>query len=182
MRRGGAGVCRDMPNYNEPIINEFRANEGRIGGPFEGHPMVLLHHRGAKSGVERVNPLASQPLDENTWAVFASKSGAPTNPSWFYNVKAHPDVEIEFGTETIPVRARVATGEERERIWTKQKQLMPGFAEYEKRSPREIPVVVLSAHADATDLAEQMEVAGFLRKPVDLVELLQTVEQFCARD
>lgn len=139
----GAGVSRDMPNYNEPIINEFRANEGRIGGPFEGHPMVLLHHSGAKSGVARVNPLASQPLDENTWAVFASKSGAPTNPSWFYNVKAHPDVEIEFGTETIPVRARVATGAERERIWTKQKQLMPGFAEYEKRTSREIPVVVL---------------------------------------
>lgn len=131
------------PNWNEPIINEFRENEGRVGGPFAGHLMGLLHHRGAKSGIERINPLAVQQLDDNTWAVFASKGGAPTNPQWLYNVKANPDVEIEIGTETIPVRAHVATGDERERIWTKQKELMPGFAAYEKKTSREIPVVVL---------------------------------------
>ncbi|HLW15727.1 MAG TPA: nitroreductase family deazaflavin-dependent oxidoreductase [Actinomycetota bacterium] len=132
-----------MTNWNDNIIKEFRENEGRVGGGFAGHPLVLLHHRGAKSGHIRVNPLATQLLDENTWAIFASKGGAPTNPAWFYNVQAHPDVEIEFGTETIPVRARVATGDERERIWTKQKELMPGFASYEKKTSREIPVVVL---------------------------------------
>jgi len=130
-------------NWNDPIIKEFRENEGRVGGPFKGHPMTLLHHRGAKSGIERVNPLALQPIDDDTWAVFASKGGAPTNPQWLSNVKANPDVEIEIGTETIPVRAHVATGAERERIWTKQKQLMPGFAAYEKKTSREIPVVVL---------------------------------------
>src|SRR5205807_6654057 len=120
-------------------------------GPFEGHPMTLLHHRGAKSGIERVNPLALQPIDDNTWAVFASKGGGPTNPEWLSNVKANPDVEIEIGTETIPVRAHIATGDERERIWTKQKQLMPGFAAYEKKTSREIPVVVLERRQRALE-------------------------------
>jgi deazaflavin-dependent oxidoreductase (nitroreductase family) len=145
---GGMTTCRlgvspNMANYNDPIIKEFRTNGGRVGGPFNGHLLVLLHHRGAKSGIERVNPLAGQTLDNDTWAIFASKGGAPTNPQWFYNLAAHPDVEIEIGTETIPVRARVASGAERDRLWTKQKQLMPGFASYEKKTSREIPVVVL---------------------------------------
>ena len=131
------------PNWNQNIIEEFRANEGRVGGPFEGHPLVLLHHRGAKSGKERVNPAAVQLLDDDHWAIFASKSGAPTNPAWFYNLVANPDAEIEIGTERIKVRARVAEGEERDRIWTKQKELMPGFAAYEKKTTREIPVIVL---------------------------------------
>jgi deazaflavin-dependent oxidoreductase (nitroreductase family) len=138
------GVSAGMtPNWNQNIIEEFRANDGRVGGPFEGHSLVLLHHRGAKSGVERINPAAVQVLDDDHWAIFASKSGAPTNPAWFYNLVANPDAEIELGAERIPVRARVAKGEERGRIWTRQKQLMPGFAEYEKRTTREIPVIVL---------------------------------------
>jgi deazaflavin-dependent oxidoreductase (nitroreductase family) len=137
-----------MPDWNENIIKEFRSNEGRVGGPFEGHPLVLLHHFGAKTGTERVSPLAVQILDTDTWAVFASKGGAPTNPAWYYNVQAHPDVAIELGTETIPVRARVAAGEERDRIWTKQKQLMPGFAEYERNTPRQIPVIVLERRGE----------------------------------
>ena len=132
-----------MANWNERIIEEFRANNGRVGGPFEGHTLLLLHHRGAKSGVERVNPLACQPLDDGAWAVFASKGGAPTNPDWFHNLVANPDATIETGTEVVPVRARVAAGEERERIWTRQKQVMPGFATYEQRTPRQIPVVIL---------------------------------------
>jgi deazaflavin-dependent oxidoreductase (nitroreductase family) len=131
------------PNWNDNIITEFRQNEGRVGGPFEGRLLVLLHHYGAKSGTERVSPVACQVLDDDTWAVFASKGGAPTNPAWYHNVQAHPDVSIEIGTRTIPVRARVAVGEERERIWTKQKQLMPGFADYEKKTSRVIPVIVL---------------------------------------
>jgi deazaflavin-dependent oxidoreductase (nitroreductase family) len=137
-----------MADFNQKIIEEFRTNEGRVGGPFEGAPLVLLHHRGAKSGVERVSPVAAQLIDDNTWAVFGSKGGAPTNPAWYHNLIANPDATIEFRTQTIPVRARVATGEERERIWTKQKQLMPGFAEYETRTPRQIPVVVLERRAE----------------------------------
>jgi len=132
-----------MPDWNQNIIDEFRDNEGRVGGPFEGHPLVLLHHRGAKSGIVRVSPTAVQLLDDDHWAIFASKGGAPTNPSWYYNLVANPDAEIELGTERIAVRARVASGEERARIWTKQKELMPGFAAYEKKTSREIPVVVL---------------------------------------
>ena len=135
------------PNWNQNIIDEFRANEGIVGGPFEGHRLVLLHHRGAKSGIERVNPTAVQILDDDHWAIFASKSGAPTNPAWFYNLKANPDVEIELGTERIPVRAPIAIGEERERLWSKQKQLMPGFAAYEQKTTREIPVIVLERRA-----------------------------------
>ena len=137
-----------MPDWNASIIQEFRSNEGRVGGPFEGHPLVLLHHYGAKTGTERVSPLAVQILDADTWAVFASKGGAPTNPAWYYNVQAHPDVAIELGVETIPVRARVTAGEERDRIWTKQKQLMPGFAEYERNTPRQIPVIVLERRSE----------------------------------
>lgn len=130
-------------NWNDGIIEEFRSNEGLVGGRFAGHPLLLLHHRGAKTGIERVNPLACQPLGDGKWAVFGSRGGADTNPDWFHNLKANPDAVIEFGTETIPVRARVAEGDERETIWAKQKQLMPGFAGYEKKTTRQIPVIVL---------------------------------------
>ena len=129
-------------DWNRQIINEFRANEGRVGGPFEGVPRLLLHTTGAKSGKERVNPLAYQ-ADGDHLAVFASKGGAPTNPDWYHNVLAHPEVTAEVGTQTRSFRARVATGAERERIWTKQKHDRPGFAEYEAKTDREIPVVVL---------------------------------------
>jgi deazaflavin-dependent oxidoreductase (nitroreductase family) len=132
-----------MPNdWNTKIIEEFRANEGKVGGPFTGAPILLLHHRGAKTGTERVNPLAYQPVDDH-FAIFASKGGAPTNPDWYHNVRANPDVTVEIGTDTIPVHARVAEGEERDRIWTKQKQLMPGFADYENQTSRTIPVIIL---------------------------------------
>jgi deazaflavin-dependent oxidoreductase (nitroreductase family) len=130
-------------SWNEGTIEEFRANEGRVGGRFDGYLIVLLHHRGAKTGTQRVNPLAAQDLGDGSYAIFASKGGAPTNPDWFHNVVADPDVTIEVGTETRSVRARVAEGEERERIWTKQKELMPGFASYEGKTSRQIPVIVL---------------------------------------
>lgn len=130
-------------DWNKNIIEEFRANEGRVGGRFEGRPILLLHHTGAKSGVERVNPLAYQPLDDGAVAVFASKGGAPTNPDWYYNVVANPKAKVEIGTDTLEVTARVADGEERDRIWERQKELMPGFAEYEQKTSRQIPVIVL---------------------------------------
>jgi len=129
---------------NQQIIEEFRANGGKVGGPFEGAPMLLLHHRGAKTGTERVNPLMYQDLGNGSVAIFASKGGAPTNPDWYYNVVANPSTQIEIGTETRDVVARVAGEEDRERIWTAQKQAYPNFAEYEKTAGgRTIPVVVL---------------------------------------
>ena len=105
---------------------------------------MLLHHTGAKSGTERVNPLAYQRLGDDSVAVFASKGGAPTNPDWFHNLVANPNTSIEIGTERYDVNARVATGEEREPIWEAQKKAFPNFAKYEKTAgDREIPVVVL---------------------------------------
>lgn len=132
----------EAQDWNQKIIEEFRANQGKVGGPFAGATMLLLHTTGAKSGRERVNPLVSLPVD-GAYAIFASKGGAPTNPDWYYNLLAHPDVTIEVGTETVPVVARVAQGEERERIWTEQKRRSPGFAEYEKATSRTIPVIIL---------------------------------------
>jgi deazaflavin-dependent oxidoreductase (nitroreductase family) len=129
-------------DWNTKVIEEFRANGGKVGGQFEGLPLLLLHTRGAKSGAERVNPVAYQATD-GVLAVFASKGGAPTNPDWYRNLVANPQVTVEVGTDTFDARARVAEGEERERIWERQKQDVPGFAEYERRTDRQIPVVVL---------------------------------------
>ncbi len=132
-----------MADFNHKIIEEFRANEGRVGGPFEGMPVLLLHHQGAKTKTNRVNPLAYRNLGDGALAVFASRGGAPTNPDWLYNLKANPDVMVEVGTETVDVRARIAGDDEREPIWEQQKKDMPGFAEYEKKTSRQIPVVIL---------------------------------------
>jgi len=104
--------------------------------------MLLLHTVGARSGQPRVNPMVYR-RDGDTYVVFASKAGAPTHPDWYHNLIAHPDVEAEIGTETVALTARVAEGEERERLWTAQKQVMPGFADYERKTSRQIPVVVL---------------------------------------
>lgn len=133
-----------MNDFNQGIIDEFRANAGKVGGGFAGAPMILVHHRGAKTGVERVSPVVYQPVGD-AFAIFGSKAGAPSHPAWFHNLVANPEVEVEVGTETIPVRARVATGDERDTIWAKQKELMPPFAEYEQKTAgiREIPVVIL---------------------------------------
>ncbi|MDQ2814010.1 MAG: nitroreductase family deazaflavin-dependent oxidoreductase [Actinomycetota bacterium] len=133
----------DGEDFNEKVIKEFRANDGKVGGMFEGAPMLLLHHAGAKSGTERINPLMYQPVGDS-FAIFASKAGAPDNPDWYYNLAAHPDTTVELGAKTVKVRARVADPDERTPIWEKQKELAPGFAEYETNAaPRQIPVVVL---------------------------------------
>jgi deazaflavin-dependent oxidoreductase (nitroreductase family) len=133
----------EMKDWNAQFIEEFRANGGKVGGNFEGAPVLLLHTTGAKSGQERVNPMMYQDLGDGTVAVFASKAGAPTNPDWYHNVVANPDVTAEIGTETRAFRARVADPDEREPIWTKQKADYPGFAEYESKTDRQIPVVIL---------------------------------------
>ena len=131
-----------MSDWNQKIIDEFRANDGKVGGQFEGAPLLLLHTTGAKSGEERVHPMMYQELDSGV-AVFASKAGADTNPAWFHNVIAHPDVTAEIGPETHAFRAHVAEPAEREPIWTRQEAAYPGFADYETKTDRVIPVVVL---------------------------------------
>lgn len=139
-----ASVMADTNDWNQHVIEEFRANGGKVGGQMEGWPLVLVHHKGAKSGTERVNPLVYQQLEGESIAVFASKGGAPTNPDWYYNLVANPDTTIETGTETRPVRARVASDDERTRIWEAQKKIFPNFAEYEQTAgDRKIPVVIL---------------------------------------
>jgi deazaflavin-dependent oxidoreductase (nitroreductase family) len=130
-------------DWNTQIIEEFRANGGKVGGNFEHMPLVILHTRGVKSGLERETPVAYRPVEGDNIAVFASYAGAPEHPAWYGNLVAHPDVTIEIGGETRRVRARVATGDERTRIWEAQKAEYPGFAEYEEKTDREIPVVVL---------------------------------------
>lgn len=131
-------------DFNQQIIDEFRANDGKVGGPFEGLPLALVHHIGAKSGAKRINPLAYQRLSDDSIAIFASKGGAPTNPDWYYNLVANPQTTVEIGSERYEVTARVADDEERERIWSAQKEAFPNFAEYEKTAGgRKIPVVVL---------------------------------------
>ena len=132
----------DMNDWNAAIVAEFRANGGKVGGQFEGSPLLLLHTVGARSGQQRVNPMMYRRVGGN-YAVFASKAGAPTNPDWYYNLKAHPEVSAEIGTETVTLTARVATADERAPIWSAQKAEYPGFADYETKTSREIPVVIL---------------------------------------
>ena len=132
------------PNdWNAQIIEEFRANNGKVGGPFEGSPMVLIHHRGAKTGTERVTPLMCQ-VEGDRLFIFASKAGAPDNPDWYHNLRANPEVTIEFGSERdVPVRAVELSGAERDRVWERQKREWPQFEGYEQQTERTIPVLEL---------------------------------------
>ncbi|HVV59899.1 MAG TPA: nitroreductase family deazaflavin-dependent oxidoreductase [Gaiellaceae bacterium] len=129
-------------SWNQQVIEEFRENDGRVGGRFEGAPLLLLHHTGSKTGNAYVNPLMYQEVDGG-WAIFASKGGHTEAPAWYGNLLARPETQIELGTETIDVTARDTAGEERDRIWEAQKRAFPQFAEYEKTANRTIPVVVL---------------------------------------
>jgi deazaflavin-dependent oxidoreductase (nitroreductase family) len=132
-----------MPSdWNTKIIEEFRANGGKVGGQFAGAPLLLLHTVGAKTGQERVNPMMYRKVDGG-YAVFASKAGAPTNPDWYHNLVANPNVRAEIGTQTVALTARVAGPDERETIWAAQKSDYPGFADYETKTTRQIPVVIL---------------------------------------
>ena len=131
-------------DFNAKIIEEFRANEGRVGGMFEGTPLLILHHTGAKSGAARLNPLAYA-TDDGRYVVFASKAGSPTHPDWYHNLKAHPAVTIEVGTDTVDVLASEAQGEERDRLYRAQAERVPQFAEYEQQAGgRKIPVMILT--------------------------------------
>jgi deazaflavin-dependent oxidoreductase (nitroreductase family) len=128
------------PNdWNRKVIEEFRANAGKVGGYFEGAPMVLVHHIGARTGIERVSPLVYLP-DGDTMVIAATKGGSPTNPDWYHNLKAHPQVTVEVGTDTFPVEATEATGAERDELWRRLVEMRPGFAEYEKKTDRVFPM------------------------------------------
>ena len=133
--------------WNAKTIDEFRANEGRVGGPFEGAPIALVHHRGRKSAHEFVSPMMylAATDDPATIYVFASKAGAPTNPDWYHNLKAAGRAEVEVGTETYPVSVSELTGEERDRVYDEQAGRYPGFAHYATRTAgiRTIPVLAL---------------------------------------
>ena len=130
-------------DYNTQVIEEFRTNHGKVGGFFADADMLILHTTGARTGKERVNPLVYLPEDRNL-VVFASKGGAPTNPDWYHNLVAHPHVTIEVGDETKPAVARVTTGEERERLFAEQVRQRPSFGEYQAKTTRQIPVIVLT--------------------------------------
>lgn len=132
-----------MSDWNTTIIEEFRANDGRVGGPFEGAPMILIHHIGARTGTERVSPLVYFP-DGERMIIMASKGGAPTNPDWYHNLKAHPRITVEVGTETFPVDVVEVTGDEREALWARVVDKMPGFGEYQSKVTRRIPVLALT--------------------------------------
>ena len=127
---------------NSAVIEEFRANGGKVGGYFEGMPIVLVHHTGAKTGTERVNPVAYVRVGD-AYAVFASKAGAPQHPHWYHNLLAHPRTKIETGDQELEVLAREAKGEERDRIYSEMVELRPQFDEYQQKTDRVIPVVVL---------------------------------------
>jgi deazaflavin-dependent oxidoreductase (nitroreductase family) len=132
----------DETDWNAKIIEEFRANGGKLGGMFEGADILLLHHVGSKTGVERVSPLGFQRVG-SAYAVFGSNSGKTSDPHWVQNLRTHPRTTAEIGTDTVEVVARVAEGDERTEIWERQKANIPQFGEYETTANRDIPVVIL---------------------------------------
>ena len=134
----------DRSNWNSAIIEEFRANEGRVGA-FAGQPLLLLTHTGARSGRQRTNPLAYL-ADGDRFVVFATKGGAPSNPDWYYNLTTVGEGSIERGTDSYPVTVREVTGDERDRVYAKQARRYPGFADYAKQTEgiRTIPVLALT--------------------------------------
>jgi len=133
-------------DFNTRIIEQFRANAGRVGAPFEGTTLLLLHTDGAKSGVHYTTPVVYL-ADGDRYVIFASKGGAPTSPGWFHNLKANPDLHIEVGDRKIDVTATEATGAERQRLYDRQAEIAPQFAEYAAKTDRVIPVVVLTPKA-----------------------------------
>jgi len=133
---------KDRNDWNRQTIEEFRANGGKVGGMWEGKPLLLLTTTGAKSGQRRTNPTMYL-RDGDRLLVFASRGGTPTNPDWYYNLLAHPEVTVEVGAETYAATATVLSGEERDRLYAKQAGLYPQFAEYQAKTTRQIPVIAL---------------------------------------
>ena len=138
----------DMRTFNQAIIEEFRANGGKVGGQFEGAPMLLLTTTGAKTGRRLTSPVVYA-RDGDRLLIFASNAGVPTHPAWYHNLVANPTVTVEVGAETFEARATVVTGEERDRLYAEQAKRMPGFATYQQNTTRVIPVVALERQRTA---------------------------------
>jgi deazaflavin-dependent oxidoreductase (nitroreductase family) len=132
----------DRNEWNRRVIEEFRAKKGKVGGMWEGRPLLLLTTTGAKSGQQRTNPVMYL-REGNHLYIFASKGGAPTQPDWYHNLIAHPEVTVEIGNEQFNAIAQPVTGEERDKIYAKWAQMYPQFGEYQKKTPRKIPVIEL---------------------------------------
>jgi deazaflavin-dependent oxidoreductase (nitroreductase family) len=129
---------------NTRIVEEFRANEGRVGGPLAGTPMILIHHVGARSGIERVTPLACFPQGGDSYVIVASNGGSPTHPDWYHNLRANPRIEVEVGTRTFTVLAEELGGSARAELWPKLVAAAPNLGEFETRTSRRIPVLMLT--------------------------------------
>jgi deazaflavin-dependent oxidoreductase (nitroreductase family) len=129
-------------DYNQRIIDEFRANGGKVGGEWDGYNLLLLHSTGAKTGQRRVNPVGYR-RDGDRFVVLGSNGGSPTHPDWYHNLRARPQITVEVGSERFDARARVASSDERDRLWREFKKEIPVLADYERKTGRQIPVVVL---------------------------------------
>ena len=133
-----------MSDFNTSIIEEFRANEGKVGGQFEDSPLILIHHVDAKTGTEYVTPVSCFPQPDGRFVIIASNGGARTNPDWYYNLKAHPEINVEFGTETFAVAVRELEGEEREKAWADVVSAVPAVANTQNKARRTIPMLLLT--------------------------------------
>ena len=136
-------MTSEATSYNDRIVREFRAHAGHVGGEWAGTPLILVHHVGARSGTERVTPLGCFPLGDGRYAVAASSGGSPQHPAWYHNLKANPETTAWWKGETRRVRARDATGAERDRLWKMMAAAYPEYESYQRRTDRQIPVVVL---------------------------------------
>ena len=141
MANSAPGEAND---FNTKIIKEFRANEGRVGGPLAGATMILIHHIGAKSGIERVSPLACSPQGDGRFATVASNGGSPAHPDWYYNLRAHPRITVEVGTQTFPVLAQTLDDTARAELWPKLVAQSPAVGEHQGKTTRQIPVFMLT--------------------------------------
>ncbi len=140
MANSAPGEAND---FNTKIIEEFRANEGRVGGPLAGATMILIHHIGAKSGIERVSPLVRSPQGDGRFAIAASNGGSPTHPDWYYNLKANPRIKVEVGTQTFTVLAQELDDTPRAELWPKLVAESPALGEFQTQTTRQIPVFML---------------------------------------
>lgn len=130
--------------FNESVIGEFRANHGRVGGDLAGTPIVLIHHIGAKTGTERVTPLAYSSQADGRLVIAASNGGSPTHPAWYHNLKAHPTIDVELGTETFTALAEEVTGAAHAELWPKLVAASPALAEFQAKTTRRIPLLTLT--------------------------------------
>ena len=135
---------RGSSDFNTKIIEEFRVNQGRVGGSLAGTPMILIHHLGAKSGIERVTPLACNPQPDGRFAIVASNGGSPGHPAWYYNIKAHPRITVELGPQTFTVVAEELDDTARAELWPKLITDSPDLGEHQAKTTRKIPVFILT--------------------------------------